>query len=599
VTGASPCRRGLHPYRCGRYAAAHTPRASPDILCKTGDISIKDISYPEPPRDMALMALARPWWRRTVAILSVGLASVGLYLGYVRMSRTQSVNSDAAGNALQAWDMLHGNPLLRGWTVSDVPFYTNELVLYALLELIYGLNADIVHVGAAIIYTLLVVLAAAVAKGRASGPEAVARVGVAVAIMLVPTHGIGFNIVLNSPDHTGSGIPLLLTWLVLDRALTRRNGSVRGEAGRWLPYGIAGLLAWGQIADPLVLYVGALPLVVVSALRLWRGGRRLPRQWRGIDARLLAAGFGSVILAQGFLLGVRLAGGFVAHVPPVQFSPLSELGRHVGITVKSMGVLFGAYFPGLHGPAAVALGVLHLVGMMLVLGVVCLLAIRAVRPRSDGADGRVNEIMAAGILVNLGAFVVSTIPADLMSARQIVAVLPLGAALAGRVCGRWLVARRLMPILVAVLLVFGGEFVIRTMQPPVPAANQQAADWLVARHLSYGLGGYWSANDITLLAGGRVQVAPLIGGERLRAYRWESRADWFDPGLHDARFVVIDHTNPTYGTVATASAQFGAPIERHDVGRVTVLIYDHNLLVGLPAYCLPHTAPSMAECIKE
>jgi len=30
------------------------------------------------------------------------------------------VDADGAGNVLQAWDMLHGNPLLRGWWLSDV-----------------------------------------------------------------------------------------------------------------------------------------------------------------------------------------------------------------------------------------------------------------------------------------------------------------------------------------------------------------------------------------------------------------------------------------------------------------------------------------------
>ena len=43
---------------------------------------------------------------------------------YLRLAQTRAVNSDGAAQALQAWDMLHGNPLLRGWTTSDVSFYT-------------------------------------------------------------------------------------------------------------------------------------------------------------------------------------------------------------------------------------------------------------------------------------------------------------------------------------------------------------------------------------------------------------------------------------------------------------------------------------------
>ena len=78
------------------------------------------------------------WWVAWLIRLAwlVGLIAVGigLYLCYLHVSRTARVSSDGASNALQAWDMLHGNPLLRGWTVTDVSFYTTELPEYMLVE---------------------------------------------------------------------------------------------------------------------------------------------------------------------------------------------------------------------------------------------------------------------------------------------------------------------------------------------------------------------------------------------------------------------------------------------------------------------------------
>ena len=38
--------------------------------------------------------------------------------------------------------MLHGNPMLRGWTVTDVSFYTTELPEYMLVEMVRGLQAQ-------------------------------------------------------------------------------------------------------------------------------------------------------------------------------------------------------------------------------------------------------------------------------------------------------------------------------------------------------------------------------------------------------------------------------------------------------------------------
>ena len=92
-----------------------------------------------------------------------------LFFCYWRQSLAAPLSSDGAGNVLQAWDMLHGNLLLHHWWVSDVSFYTTELPQYALIEALLGLGPWVVHVGAAMTYTLLVLLAALLAKGRARG----------------------------------------------------------------------------------------------------------------------------------------------------------------------------------------------------------------------------------------------------------------------------------------------------------------------------------------------------------------------------------------------------------------------------------------------
>ena len=109
--------------------------------------------------------LARRAWPAALAA-----ATVVLFLCYLRLSRTTPNGSDGADQALQAWDMLHGNWLLRGWTVGDVSYYTTELPEYMAVELIRGLGPDVIHVAAAVTYTLLVLLAGLLARdGRQDG----------------------------------------------------------------------------------------------------------------------------------------------------------------------------------------------------------------------------------------------------------------------------------------------------------------------------------------------------------------------------------------------------------------------------------------------
>jgi hypothetical protein len=74
--------------------------------------------------------------------MAVGVGVVCLlYVAYLEQARSLGSDADGASNVLQAWDMLHGNPLLRGWWLSDMSFYTTELPEYMLVELVHGLHA--------------------------------------------------------------------------------------------------------------------------------------------------------------------------------------------------------------------------------------------------------------------------------------------------------------------------------------------------------------------------------------------------------------------------------------------------------------------------
>src|ERR1700751_1962075 len=184
------------------------------------------------------LSRARLAW--TGAYLGAGIV---LFLCYLRVSGTQPISSDGGSNALEAWDMLHGNLVRHGWTLTDVSFYTTELPEYMRVELIRGLSPAVVHTAAAFTYTLLVLLAGLVAKGRATGREGVARVLIGSGLMLAPQLGNPVFVLLLVPDHVGTGVPLLLIFLVLDRA-----------PRRWyVPPVIALMLAWATIGDRLVI----------------------------------------------------------------------------------------------------------------------------------------------------------------------------------------------------------------------------------------------------------------------------------------------------------------------------------------------------------
>src|SRR5579864_853887 len=160
--------------------------------------------------------------RRLLAGTALALTAVVLFVAYLMVSRTYPENSDEANILLMASDMLHGNVLLHGWYLSDVSFYTTELPQYAMLERLIGLHADTAHVAAAMTYTLVVLVAALLARG-VTRQGAWPRTLLTVAIMVAPQLGVGVFVLLLSVGHIGTAVPLMLTWLVIDLG-TRARG---------------------------------------------------------------------------------------------------------------------------------------------------------------------------------------------------------------------------------------------------------------------------------------------------------------------------------------------------------------------------------------
>jgi hypothetical protein len=501
-----------------------------------------------------------------------GFAAAGviLFLCYLRLSRTGAVTADGASNALQAWDMLHGNLLLRGWTVSDVPFYTTELPEYMAVEFVRGLSADAVHVSAAISYTLLVLLAALLAKGKATGRQALARMLIAGGIMLAPQVNRGTSILLLSPDHIGTEVPLLAIWLVIDRA--RRQW--------WVPV-VAGLaLAAVQVADRIAITVAVAPLVVVCGVRAYRAvvQRSEPLRSQWFELSLGAAAIISVKAASVAGMLITDHGGYTAQPLKTIFASTGDMPAHFWMTLEGIFGLYGADFFGQPLGSDAAFAVLHLAGVALA-GWALWLAVRHFF-RQDLAV----QVLAVAVVFNLVTFMFSLLPGPYWATREIAAVLPFGAVLAGRLLAGRLIRARLAPVMAAILLCYALALGHGIMKPLAPAYGQDLAGWLAGRHLTSGLADYPEANTTTLDSGGRVQVRYISRPRgRVAPGNYESDASWYDPRLHSANFVVAlsePHDGKSF-LYYYARAAFGRPARTYRFHRFIIMTWHKNLLADL------------------
>ncbi|HEY0719087.1 MAG TPA: hypothetical protein VGD68_15850 [Streptosporangiaceae bacterium] len=532
-----------------------------------------------------------PWAVRARRLAEPGgtvLAAVILFGCYYLQSRTVPIRSDGGSVALQAWDMLHGDVLLRHWHMSDVSFWPAELVQYALLEAVDGLGPGVIHLGGAMTYTLLLLLAAYLARGpgnRAAGRDAPARVAVVVAIMVAPA-AVESPTLLLTPDHLGSAVPVLLAWLAVDR-LADRPGA------RWyLPVLVALVLAWGQVADGLVLLTGALPMAVACGARACvrlrpraAGSGTTAFPW--LEAGLAGAAIVSAVLARGIEALIRVSGGYVLRPVATSITSWAELPHVVKLTAQGLAALFGVAFSRGQPATETVFAVLHLAGLAVAL-VAFVLAL--------GRLGRAGDLMlpglALGIAVNVAAYTATPYAQDLLSTREISAALPFAAVLAGRQLAgpMWRAARAwpaVAPALAVVLVAAPVALGYHASQPARPADNQKLASWLAAHHLTAGLStDYWVANSTTLDAGGRVTVRQISINRRwqlVHPVTWGNRSDWYDAEHCSASFIVVDDARPGAWTAESWGAvhAFGRPVRTLHPDGYTVLIWRRNLLAGI------------------
>jgi hypothetical protein len=499
------------------------------------------------------------WVRRLLAALAWIGGCVALFAFYLRISHSGYVTSDGASNALQAWDMLHGNWLLHGWILSDVSFYTLEVPLIAIIEVFFGLRDLTSHVASALTYLIVTVSAIAVALTGSRGLARVARSAVVVAVMAAMFHvESDASYVLGSPDHTGTVVFLLVSCLLIDRAPGRRFTAPL----------LCAILCLGQIGDATVRYVVVPTVVVVCGYRALAA-----RRVRTGDAASVLAAIVSVPLTSAVRAVMLHFGAYQVAAPKTSVSSPGQWPHNAVLAWHAAEVLFGLE-SGSGGTLARDAGYL--------LAIACLLAAATGFARVIWAwrtASRAEQLLCAAIVVYVLAYVVSTMPIP-TNPYEIVGVLPCGAVLAARACVPGHIAA---PSRAGTAIVLAGAaallpLTIGATQPPLTERAASFGTWAETHGLTYGIAGYWTSSVTTLYTGNRVQVRPVLADNgKIIPYDWETDTSWYDPSRHNATFVIFG-TNDNVLRQA-AERDFGKPVTIiHFAARWTIWIYHKNLL---------------------
>ena len=307
-----------------------------------------------------------------------------------------------------------------------------------------------------------------------------------------------------------------------------------------------------------------------------RGGRDT---W--YHAALLAAAMVSVPAAWGVTKLIAASGGWTQTTVQTGLAGSGVLRQHAALTGTGILQLFGADFRGQATGVLTAFAFVHLIGVALaawgfLLGV-----------RHFFAADLLVQVLTTAIVVNLAAYMFSVQAQDITRTREIAAVLPFGAVLAGRLVACNLQRLRLAPVLAVVLAAYAGMLVFDAVQPPVPAPTADLATWLARHDLTRGLAGYWQANSVTLYSRGQVQVRAVglnNGGQLTGRSWWQAKQAWYDPATQDATFVISVPPPARWqdqALIEEMEAQAGRPSHVYQVGAYSVAVWNVNLLARL------------------
>jgi hypothetical protein len=479
---------------------------------------------------------------------------------FVRISLTARVMSDGGTIALQSWDMLHGHLLLHGWQVSDLNCYFIELPLIAVAEAIFGLGDFAQHVGSALTYTLVAVVAMAAAMTGSYGKARAVRCGVVLAVLAAPLFAGTMFLVVEEPDHTGTSALIIGSFLLIDRFAGRR----------FIAPLLLVLMTAGQFDDLTVRYVAVPAIVAVCAYRALAA-----RSLRSPDAVMAYTAIASVPLSALFSkLWVHI-GGFVTPSLWQGLAPVSLWPHHVRITWANIRVLYGA-----HAVTNIAPGEKAYFGLACLIAAVFGFAYVGWRWRRVS---KTDQMIAVAVICNVGMYIPSGF-AYPGNAHELALLLPSGAVLAARALTPARIERTRLAFaaLAAVALAATLPLAYAATRPSYQPPKAPLVAFLEAHGLTYGLGTYDDGPTVTVLSHNKVQLFPVhVGASTLAPYTFEAKKQWYSPALHDATFVVArpDLRAP----ISVFLHQFGPPVKTYRLDDWVIMVYQKNLLRQLSA----------------
>ena len=497
----------------------------------------------------------------TIEIFAIILLFIGLTILLNAFAWTIGTQSDNAVFVLVAKDIVDGNGL-NGWILPKHSYLTTDVLFHIIVILIYGFSPSLMHIVPAIIYAMIIVIAAYLASQNFdSSRKWIVRVTTIITLTMFigPWNVHGY---LSNAVHITTILFILVSLLLL---------ASRNKIAEILSYVV---MVAAIIADPLAIVIGVVPIlfsVVCKKIRKYKD-----ENW--VNNKLALKIIATLIISQiiHFLLPIITGLKYTANTEPHLFFKVptfSELIINTQFLGQTILHLFGAYFIG--QPIDV-IGIGYFVRFILII----LLGYAVWKWITSRSFSLVDSVMIFAILLNTIAFMF--FHTEEPQTRYIFTIPIFGIILITRAIGKHKLTRHYGLVLGIIFTLIIIMWIPSVMLSPVDERHIIIGNWLLEHDLYNGYGTYWSSHIITIWTEGKVSIAPVVfDGRSIVPFMHNTNMKWYEDTQESPRtFLIFDDVTDWSGiNENTGIAMWGEPSLINIVEGKTILIWDHPISI--------------------
>ncbi len=473
-----------------------------------------------------------------------------------------AIDSDYSNLVLEAQDMLQGNVLRSGWSLTGLSFFPTDLLYFCAGVALFGVSLKAYYFACGFMITMLVFVSWLLVKDYIA-EDKITKLLLFVAAVMLPCRFAVYTL----RAHTGVFVWMFLALYLYEHYI--RNKSRRHVVG----YILCVVLA--VMGDPIGLLLVPLPLCIWSIILWLQEKQTLKESCAILFQNIIAIVIAFVLDKLYFLIGGANKNSFLERQT---FINLDEIWSKLALYIRTLLYLGDGNIEAV--PIVSAASVLAIANICFILLAFIFIIWQIVNFIKQEKHDFTTVILGIGFLIISLLFILTTIGSNDIYCCRYYGFWPM---LMGVVLVRNLSVfaqkRKRIVFLIALLSLFivAGKIRSNTVEDKTESAvNMELIQVLEENNLTTGYASFWNASAITVISNDEIKSRAIVCfEEQMVPYDWYSKKDWYN---EEAFFVITSEEDSTFGVQPNnVRKTFGLEDEIITVGDMEILVYNNGI----------------------